>query len=538
MSVYKYITHLSSYVIADYYVTTEFNITDRHYANLFHNDSMGFKYDENKNLIEHPENIKHICDFNIIQCHNTLIDYFTNNILPQLGNKKIILFTSQKDLPDLLPNNSTEKLLNNKSIVLWISTNPIYDECLGFPYGINANKINEYVEFIKNNNLKKEVLISNLPCKPHYHLPETHIRKKYEIFGVESGNLEYKEFLTLIAKSKYCISTTGDRIDTMRHLECIGLGTIPISEEVYKQIYGDNILLSNPNEMMRMLKTNGHVLELIPETVCNRELITTSYWCEKITTNLLDNIFKNLGYIEKKIHITWKDKNILNSEHPLILNGVANMKKLNPEYNIVISDDNDVEQYLKYHLSDTDYDNIRNKHIVEKTDLWRLLKIYNEGGVYIDIDRLCNIPLSSIIKPGVKQVLPIYMHNGYPLDFSQDIIISCSKNPIIKAVIDLNLDKRKNIKNISIVDLGPTTYLEAISRVFLTGKHIVRCLENNKYKEQFDIIQYHLKKCQYLDTYLEQPEVFDTIVYQGPPVDNKKFSFYNKYGVIHHTCKN
>src|SRR5210317_1940061 len=95
--------------------------------------------------------------------------------------------------------------------------------------------------------------------------------------------------------------------------------------------------------------------------------------------------------IPKIIHVSWKTKNILNDKSPVILNGLVNLKKINPNYKLEISDDNDVEIYLKSRLKKWDYIKIKNKKIVEKIDLWRLLKIYNEGGIYVDIDRYCNI---------------------------------------------------------------------------------------------------------------------------------------------------
>tara|TARA_B100000768_G_C11254399_1_gene365679 strand:- start:953 stop:1162 length:210 start_codon:yes stop_codon:yes gene_type:complete len=55
----------------------------------------------------------------------------------------------------------------------------------------------------------------------------------------------------------------------------------------------------------------------------------------------------NLGSIPKIIHISWKNKNIIGNQSPVILNGITNLKKINPDYKLEISDDNDVENYLK-----------------------------------------------------------------------------------------------------------------------------------------------------------------------------------------------
>ena len=46
----------------------------------------------------------------------------------------------------------------------------------------------------------------------------------------------------------------------------------------------------------------------------------------------------------------------------------------------------------------------------------------------MDIDRLCNIPFKDIINSEHKCILPMH----YDMDFSQDIMISSSKNIILK----------------------------------------------------------------------------------------------------------
>lgn len=173
--------------------------------------------------------------------------------------------------------------------------------------------------------------------------------------------------------------------------------------------------------------------------------------------------------IPKVIHISWKTKDILDNQSPLILNGVANMKKINPEYQLEISDDNDVDNYLKQHLSSWDYFKIKNKKIVEKIDLWRLYKLYNEGGIYVDLDRYCNIPFDSIIKKGTKCILPTHGD----MDFSQDIMISCRENPIFKRAIELNLQKRWLINPRGVFHLGPPLYMRAVTEIVF-GKSIKR----------------------------------------------------------------
>ncbi|GGG33511.1 glycosyltransferase family 32 protein [Bizionia arctica] len=167
------------------------------------------------------------------------------------------------------------------------------------------------------------------------------------------------------------------------------------------------------------------------------------------------------GSIPKLIHISWKNKSILDNQSPIILNGITNLIKINPDYKVEISDDDDVEIYLKNNLKKWDYFKIKNKKIVEKIDLWRLLKMYDEGGIYIDIDRYVNIPFSDIIKSETKCVLP----TCGDVDFSQDIMISCKNNPIFRKAIDYNLKGRYWINPRGVFHLGPPLYMRALTEV-------------------------------------------------------------------------
>jgi len=241
----------------------------------------------------------------------------------------------------------------------------------------------------------------------------------------------------------------------------------------------------------------------------------------------IDYLFKYLGPIEKKIHVSWKKKDILDLDFNIVKHGSKQLKNLNPDYKFEISDNNDVELYIKSKIPKEDYLLIKDRHIVEKVDLWRLLEIYYEGGVYMDIDRFCNIPLKNIIKPSHKCILPLY----YNIDVSQDIMISASNNIIYKTAIDLNLKKRKEGCN-DIMEMGPVTYFNAITKLLL-GYELGRYpnIENlNKLKD-------NINNCKYLDTYIERPP-FNTITYQGGEINNDKEEFYQFCNEKHWTRSN
>ena len=230
----------------------------------------------------------------------------------------------------------------------------------------------------------------------------------------------------------------------------------------------------------------------------------------------INSLFKDLGPIEKKIHISWRTKDILDLDFTIIKHGIRQLKDLNPEYTFEISDNDDVEKFIKKHLSDNDYHLIKDRNIVEKVDLWRLLKIYHEGGFYMDIDRLCNIPLKDIINSEHKCILPM----NHDIDFSQDIMMSSSKNIIFKEAIDLNL-KRRIEGCTDILSLGPITYFHAITKILL-GKQIPR------YPSKDNLIKLRsiISNCKYLSTFREVPP-YNTLVYRGPHISFDKAEFMN-----------
>jgi mannosyltransferase OCH1-like enzyme len=127
--------------------------------------------------------------------------------------------------------------------------------------------------------------------------------------------------------------------------------------------------------------------------------------------------------IPKKVHLSWKTKDLLDSESPLITEGVKKLIELNPNWEVTIYDDAEVDAYLQDKLEPQLYALIADKHIVQKTDLWRLIKLYIEGGLYMDIDRFVNTPLDDLVDEGTKWVVPTCRD----YDFSHDFMMTARK---------------------------------------------------------------------------------------------------------------
>jgi mannosyltransferase OCH1-like enzyme len=152
----------------------------------------------------------------------------------------------------------------------------------------------------------------------------------------------------------------------------------------------------------------------------------------------------------------------------LVLNGLKQLRDRNPTWSFEISDDDDVNQYLSDHLDDLDWDLLKDKHIVEKVDVWRLLKMVKEGGLYTDIDRYCNVILDSIIDPHTEICLPIHRN----IDFSQDFMCAMKGHWVHMRALQLNLERRRKGCT-DIMTLGPITYFHAVTE-WLLGEQLER----------------------------------------------------------------
>jgi len=230
--------------------------------------------------------------------------------------------------------------------------------------------------------------------------------------------------------------------------------------------------------------------------------------------------------IPKKIHLSWKTKDLLASESPLITEGVKKLIELNPNWEVTIYDDTEVDAYLQKHLEPTLYALIANKHIVQKTDLWRLIKLFEEGGLYMDIDRFVDTPLDDLIDEGTKWVVPTCRD----YDFSHDFMMTAPQNPVYSTAIHLYIQRLQEGHN-NIYFLGPQTYMHAITLVVM-GKMI----NTDPGVEVFDRIRETMDAAGFIKTYREDPP-YNTIVYRegalGLNWEQEKRKFYAESGLKH-----
>lgn len=210
--------------------------------------------------------------------------------------------------------------------------------------------------------------------------------------------------------------------------------------------------------------------------------------------------------IPKRIYISWTDEKVIKNQSPLILNGIRNLIDLNPDWTCFVYTDGEVDFYLKDELDQSDYSMIATKHIVAKTDIWRLLKLFNEGGLYIDIDRFCNIPLSNILEPTTKMVLPTC--GDY--NFSHDFMMSAPNNPVYAIALQMMFERMKAGET-NLNELGARTYMHAVTRVMFN-----KMIDVNPGSDIFNDIRNELNESGFVKTYKEKLP-FDSIIYKHDP---------------------
>jgi mannosyltransferase OCH1-like enzyme len=230
--------------------------------------------------------------------------------------------------------------------------------------------------------------------------------------------------------------------------------------------------------------------------------------------------------IPKKVHLSWKTKDLLDSKSPLVVHGVKRLVDLNPDWEVTIYDDQEVDDYLKTQLEPQVYALIASKHIVQKTDLWRLIKLYEEGGLYIDVDRFVDTPLNDLVDENTKWVLPT--HRDY--DFSHDFMMTAPHNPAYGLAAQMYIE-RMSQGHTNVYFLGPQTYMHAVTQT-LTGE----ILNTDLGIAAFDRLRDIMKSCGFIKTFREEPP-YNTIVYRGENLgldwEQEKRKFYAESGLKH-----
>ena len=167
--------------------------------------------------------------------------------------------------------------------LLWISQNPIYPDSskyMAFPYGIAHYNLEKYAAALlqyDNSNDEKGLIVVNLPINNG----TNPCRSKFPVLP----SMEVSEFYKKISDSEFALSPIGDRDDCYRHYECIGLGTIPISNigSHYRAIFGENMYYCDIDTMVGIIDSGVFDCSY---AMPNRDLICFDYYKDKVMNRI------------------------------------------------------------------------------------------------------------------------------------------------------------------------------------------------------------------------------------------------------------
>lgn len=232
--------------------------------------------------------------------------------------------------------------------------------------------------------------------------------------------------------------------------------------------------------------------------------------------------------IPKKVYLSWVTKDIFECPLPIVQEGIVKMRELSPDWDFILHDDADIDAYLKAKCPPEVYEKISATHPVQQGDLWRLMKLYEDGGVYVDIDRLCDTSLNDIAASGARWVLPTCRK----YDFSHDFMMTEAGNPAFEIAAQLYMRRLLEGEK-SVYFLGPQNYMHAIS-LYACGQMV----NTDPGADQFDLLVSHIKGLGVVDVFEEDPPSM-TVLYRGGGSsldwEAEKRKLYAHYGLQHWT---
>jgi len=225
------------------------------------------------------------CD--IVCVNSNVFDSFVADVLP-LIRANIILFTHRWCQPQVYKSAASDTVRSSPLIYHWFAQNPVYpedDRYSAFPYGIRNGMLEDFsnalLAYHDRHETQKNTTVE------HLHLSSSHpSRKKLIDAGLVRGRRQMhgSKYYTRIGGAKFLISPRGDRPDTYRHWEAIGLGAIPIANidrSLYAPLFGDDMMYVNDTTtMLNMLDQPGALESKYHVPQSGR--ISTMFWARRV----------------------------------------------------------------------------------------------------------------------------------------------------------------------------------------------------------------------------------------------------------------
>ena len=169
--------------------------------------------------------------------------------------------------------------------------------------------------------------------------------------------------------------------------------------------------------------------------------------------------------IPKKIFQTHKSIEFIRS-NPKLKNAINSWRKHVPEYEYYFYTDVVCDKFMQENFEGCVYDAYKRLPLgVMKADLWRYCVIYKYGGIYADVDAICNVHPNILLKNFQLVCAPEDVENF----FCQWTFAAPAGSPILKSIIDLSVDRISNIVHFKGPDLvhfltGPKVFTDGIEK--------------------------------------------------------------------------
>lgn len=264
-------------------------------------------------------------------------------------------------------------------------------------------------------------------------------------------------------------------------------------------------------------------IELI--TKCKPAILIEAFDLDKLKNSDIFNKLSSMGYIINAIPEGWNDylmiinpitnipKNIYicDKELKYIENYSKNWKRLNPDYNIVLYDDELIKEFFLKEYTQTHCDIF---NFIEdgpiKADFWRICVLYKYGGVYVDADAEPLIPICFFLEDNVD----LLTCSSYGPNFNPNFIMAYAGDETLKECIETYL--------IMYSDRVPYSYW---------GWSIMTLFNNilklDNYNKESGIYFSGNKKVQILKEIQEKEFYDDHNIYKGLRVFNNRYSNYD-----------
>lgn len=182
--------------------------------------------------------------------------------------------------------------------------------------------------------------------------------------------------------------------------------------------------------------------------------------------------------------IIWQTTKNTNNLHINAKKSIASFLQKNPNYQWYIMDDEQCRQFIQDHFSQEFY----NMYIslpfgIMRADVWRIAIIYVYGGIYVDTDCNCIVPLDNWINPNDELIAFEEWSN---CSYGNFVIIAEPKHPAL--LESLNIIMRTYNSNGFLNRNSPTPIQDFGAGAYYQG---VKSFIENNVNHNIRVLKYH-----------------------------------------------